>query len=1012
MKKRKRQSNVSRLVVFMLSVVILTGFCPEGVNIADIPITISKVKAADNIGNPRIDKNSSMESGQKVTWDCIYFGSYPQGEVTSKNGDIYKTLKAETGWDKNNDVTINGIKYRRVKGDDVAYKGDSDEYYNWNNNYTMYHYFKYEPIKWRVLNKDGEDAFLMADIALDNQQYNTNWEAVTWENSSIRSWLNGYEASVNEPNTDYTKKNFIDSAFSSKQKNDIITTKVINDKNIQYGTKGGKDTHDKIFLLSESEVYNTQEAKMYGFKEDYTISDEARRSHSSEYAHIMGDYISHKTTVWGLRSPGLNKYSSTAVATDGKIQPGGIVYTTNAVRPAIHLNLTLSHYSYAGTVSSDGAGKDSNVDKELISNKLKYSIKDTYSFENFGEKIPYEVFRKFLYPITALYYSNTDIGMGGVCYGMVASAMASTIYSSPEVKKYGRDRLYDVEKDDINTSTKISAKEYVQYAYVSQMTSEMQKIKKDAKEDLESLYKAVVNNVINNGQPISIQISGMYNGGGDVHSLGVLGIGNNNEDETELVVYDCNYPGEKCSLLLKKKDGKYDAWEYKFDEDTVWGTGEEGAKLIYYNPVDVFLKYFSKDTGYTPVMLQQTNLFIDVSNATSSILNSNNKSVILSPNVKDDDLLYIDMDNSIPNKATVKSNYSFWADFGNKVKFVAGNEQTKCSFISNESGIDMSIPKNTVADISVVSKNDNSVKLSSTQDIKGKYEVTYNTLDQKENIDQITISGEDMGYFNGKQTRNGIIINSDSLKNIKIGLSKVDENGKQKKIVSKDIPASSNKILISNNDEEEQFSVKEDSNGDGKFDKNIVFVSYGKKRLDKDNKSKIKVSSLRLSGISKKIAAGKKITLKVSVMPNNASNKKVVWKSSNIKVATVNQKGVVTLKKKTGGKKVTIIAIAQDGSKKTAFWKITSMKGAVNKVKITSNKSVKAGKRLKLKAKVISSKKANTKLLWKSSNTKYATVNAKGIVAAKKYGKGKVVKITVISTDGSNKKAVVKVKIK
>ena len=147
-------------------------------------------------------------------------------------------------------------------------------------------------------------------------------------------------------------------------------------------------------------------------------------------------------------------------------------------------------------------------------------------------------------------------------------------------------------------------------------------------------------------------------------------------------------------------------------------------------------------------------------------------------------------------------------------------------------------------------------------------------------------------------------------------------------------------------------------------------------------------------------------------MPNNASNKKVVWKSSNIKVATVNQKGVVTLKKKTGGKKVTIIAIAQDGSKKTASWKITSMKGAVNKVKITSNKSVKAGKRLKLKAKVISSKKANTKLLWKSSNTKYATVNAKGIVAAKKYGKGKVVKITAISTDGSNKKAVVKVKIK
>ena len=161
---------------------------------------------------------------------------------------------------------------------------------------------------------------------------------------------------------------------------------------------------------------------------------------------------------------------------------------------------------------------------------------------------------------------------------------------------------------------------------------------------------------------------------------------------------------------------------------------------------------------------------------------------------------------------------------------------------------------------------------------------------------------------------------------------------------------------------------------------------------------KVKVTSIRLSGLSKQIAAGKKLTLKATVLPNNASNKKLIWKSSNSKVATVTQSGIVTLKKKTGGKKVTITATAKDGSKKYASWKITSMKGIVKKIKITGSKPVKAGKKLKLKAKITATKKANTKLLWTSANTKYATVNAKGIVTTKKSAKGKTVKIIAMAS--------------
>ena len=57
-------------------------------------------------------------------------------------------------------------------------------------------------------------------------------------------------------------------------------------------------------------------------------------------------------------------------------------------------------------------------------------------------------------------------------------------------------------------------------------------------------------------------------------------------------------------------------------------------------------------------------------------------------------------------------------------------------------------------------------------------------------------------------------------------------------------------------------------------------------------------------------------------------------------------------------------------------------------------------------------KKANKKLVWTTSNKKYATVNSKGVVTAKKAGKGRTVKITAKATDGSKKSASVKIKIK
>ena len=174
-----------------------------------------------------------------------------------------------------------------------------------------------------------------------------------------------------------------------------------------------------------------------------------------------------------------------------------------------------------------------------------------------------------------------------------------------------------------------------------------------------------------------------------------------------------------------------------------------------------------------------------------------------------------------------------------------------------------------------------------------------------------------------------------------------------------------------------------------------------------------KVTDIKLTAApSRRIAAGKKVKLKASIAPSNATDKSVTWTSSNKKVATVNAKGLVTFKKNAGGKKVTITATAKDGSKKFAKITLTCMKGSVKSIKLSGKTTVKSGKTTKLKAKVSTKNgKANKTVVWSSSNTKLATVNKNGKVKTVKGKKG-TVKITAKATDGSGKKATIKIKIK
>ena len=238
----------------------------------------------------------------------------------------------------------------------------SEEHYRWKDS-TSWHYFRYEPIKWRVLSTAGGQAFLHADLALDDQRYSKNDTSVTWETCSMRSWLNGYGPEKNEPKMDYRSDSFLQDAFSSAGQQAIRTTEVENADNLHYGTEGGNHTTDKIFLLSEQEVYGTK-AGSYGFAEAYDTYDEARRRKSSTYAKANGVCSRYDVRPeydgnchWWLRTPGDKTHYAMRGGINGYAVCSGndVDYTVLGMCPALNLNLSFSDFwSYAGTVCSDG----------------------------------------------------------------------------------------------------------------------------------------------------------------------------------------------------------------------------------------------------------------------------------------------------------------------------------------------------------------------------------------------------------------------------------------------------------------------------------------------------------------------------------------------------------------------------------------------------------------------------------------------------------------------------------
>ena len=216
------------------------------------------------------------------------------------------------------------------------------------------------PIKWRILESDDDSLLLLADKNLENISYNTAASNVSWENSSLRTWLG---------------ENFYESAFNTNEKADICDTpinnssvktlpdKATNVNNITI-TEDESTFTDKVFVLSVSDVLNPE----YGFVDNNGASA-TRASGNTQYLVDDADVYSKeysnngKCGIWWLRTTigaaGSGK-NTARVDYDGAVKGKQCNGINACVRPAIRVDKNSNYLHYAGTVCSDGTEEASS----------------------------------------------------------------------------------------------------------------------------------------------------------------------------------------------------------------------------------------------------------------------------------------------------------------------------------------------------------------------------------------------------------------------------------------------------------------------------------------------------------------------------------------------------------------------------------------------------------------------------------------------------------------------------
>ncbi len=367
-----KTNELSERAGFLRAAAVFLGMlfilCCTAAGAADETVSLS-------IHAPAVGPDAESPSGRKTAWSCVWFGAYPSAEVADgawnavdeyalREGDLirddalYARLEAAEWQDGRTE--LDGVSYLRVGPDSAPAGGRGMQHYRWDYS-RPWHYFRIQPLRWRVLDIRGNRALLLADRMPDSVPFHAADEDVTWEECTLRSWLNGYGAVENKQGTDYTGSGFIDRAFTAREREAILSTTCRNPANRDYGTDSGGDTEDRLFILSNAEVFEGEEAGRYGFDPGRDYDDPAKRFTSTLYAKCMGAWWSPVdayagNSFWFMRTGGYTPRNVTYVCDFGFIYSRGTLAACGdaGVLPAMWIDLDKAEAADAGeTLSSE-----------------------------------------------------------------------------------------------------------------------------------------------------------------------------------------------------------------------------------------------------------------------------------------------------------------------------------------------------------------------------------------------------------------------------------------------------------------------------------------------------------------------------------------------------------------------------------------------------------------------------------------------------------------------------------
>lgn len=182
-----------------------------------------------------------------------------------------------------------------------------------------------EPITWIILEDKPDEMLLLSEKILDAKEFHAENTEVSWEGSTLRSWLNGYDSNANDYGINYSGSNFISETFRGEERKRLIRI-------------GG----DWVSLLAANEVYETEQAERFGFSRDRTVADPNRMAAGIAFAieNGLNQSTGNDTSVWWLRTSATER--NRALFVDGRgivCCSGGTVFDRSfGVRPIIRLS--------------------------------------------------------------------------------------------------------------------------------------------------------------------------------------------------------------------------------------------------------------------------------------------------------------------------------------------------------------------------------------------------------------------------------------------------------------------------------------------------------------------------------------------------------------------------------------------------------------------------------------------------------------------------------------------------